>query len=71
MASALHAVGCDGERRIQYRRCDLATRGGDYKTRNVAVEASDAASVLNWYRRLIELRRTVPALSEGDYQTLR
>ena len=44
--------------------------GGDYKTRNVAVEASDAASVLNWYRRLIELRRTVPALSDGDYQTL-
>ncbi len=44
--------------------------GSDYKTRNVAVESADPASVLNWYRRLIELRRTVPALSEGDYNTL-
>ena len=44
--------------------------GSDYKTRNVAVESADPVSVLNWYRRLIELRRTVPALSEGDYNTL-
>jgi len=44
--------------------------GGDYKTRNVAAEMSDPASVLNWYRQLIRLRRQHVALSEGDYHAL-
>ncbi|MDR3763204.1 MAG: alpha-glucosidase [Acidobacteriota bacterium] len=44
--------------------------GADYKTRNVEAEAADAGSVLNWYRRLIDLRRHDVALAEGDYKTV-
>jgi alpha-glucosidase len=35
--------------------------------RNVAVEEGDASSILNFYRRLISLRRRSPALLDGDY----
>lgn len=44
--------------------------GEDYKTRNVAAEMTDSASVLNWYRQLIELRRHNLPLAEGDYKTV-
>jgi glycosidase len=41
-----------------------------YERRNVAAEDTDAASLLNHYRRLIRLRESEPALSRGDYQNL-
>lgn len=37
--------------------------GADYASRNVAAARADPGSVLNFYRRLIALRRTHPALS--------
>ena len=36
-----------------------------HKTRNVEVETSDLNSMLNWYKQLIELRRTNPAIHNG------
>jgi alpha-glucosidase len=38
---------------------------GDYESINVAAELSTPVALLNWYRRLIELRRTLPALRSG------
>lgn len=38
--------------------------------RNVAVEDGDASSILNFYRRLISLRRRSPALLDGDYLSM-
>ena len=37
----------------------------DYHTVNVESESADPESLLNWYRRLIELRRNNPALRSG------
>ena len=37
---------------------------------NVAAQKSDPQSMLSLYRRLIELRRTSPALSVGSYRQL-
>jgi alpha-glucosidase len=37
----------------------------DYKTVNVEVEGREPSSLLNWYKKLIELRRTDPALRDG------
>ena len=42
----------------------------DYKQVNVAVEARDPNSMLNWYKKLIALRRTNPAIHEGDMKML-
>jgi alpha-glucosidase len=42
----------------------------NYTTHNVATEAADPNSVLNWYRGLIKLRRDNPAFYEGDYVSL-
>lgn len=39
-------------------------------TRNRAALAADAESILNFYRRAIQLRRKSPALLEGDYAPL-
>jgi alpha-glucosidase len=41
-----------------------------YRTRNVAVEEKDPNSILNFYKRLISLRRNQPALREGSYEAL-
>jgi len=38
---------------------------GNYRTVNVATESADPDSLLNWYRRLIALRRSNPALHDG------
>ena len=38
--------------------------------RNAASESRDPASVLNFHRRLIALRRRTPALLDGDYREL-
>jgi alpha-glucosidase len=38
-----------------------------YTTHNVAAETADSRSILNFYRRIIELRRTEPALRDGQY----
>jgi alpha-glucosidase len=37
----------------------------NYKTVNVHTELGDPNSLLNWYRRLITLRREIPALHDG------
>lgn len=37
----------------------------NYKTVNVESESTDPDSLLNWYKRLISLRRKIPALSDG------
>ncbi len=42
----------------------------DYKMRNVAAERRDSNSVLNYYKRIIALRRDHPALHEGGYAPL-
>ena len=40
----------------------------DYETRNVASEAADPNSVLAAYRRLLAVRRTLPALQTGAFR---
>src|SRR5215207_2593916 len=37
------------------------------RTKNVAAQERDASSLLNFYKRLITLRRASPALLDGDY----
>ncbi len=39
----------------------------DHATRNVAAQSVDPDSVLSYYRRLIRLRRSLPALEIGSY----
>jgi glycosidase len=36
----------------------------------VADEASDPSSLLNFYRRMLQVRRSTPALVAGDYRAL-
>ena len=38
-----------------------------YRTHNVAAETQDPASILNFYKALLRLRRQNPALLDGDY----
>jgi alpha-glucosidase len=40
------------------------------KTYNVATESSEPGSILEFYRKLLALRRTQPALIDGDYESL-
>jgi alpha-glucosidase len=40
----------------------------DYATVNVASERNDPHSLLNYYRALLALRRTLPALQQGSYR---
>ncbi len=42
----------------------------NYKTVNVQVETPDQDSLLNWYKQLIEMRATNPALREGPLTML-
>jgi alpha-glucosidase len=42
----------------------------NHRTINVQSERSDPESLLNWYRRLIQLRRTVPALRSGSWRAV-
>ncbi len=42
----------------------------NYKTVNVQVEEPAPDSLLNWYKKLIKLRATNPALRDGAYVTL-
>ncbi|MGB4595187.1 MAG: alpha-amylase family glycosyl hydrolase [Anaerolineaceae bacterium] len=39
----------------------------DWKETNVETQNNDPESLLNWYRQLINLRNTHPALNSGDY----
>jgi alpha-glucosidase len=41
-----------------------------YTTTNVKAESTDPNSLLNWYKRLIALRRTNPALISGDMKMI-
>jgi alpha-glucosidase len=43
----------------------------DDRSRNVQQQAADERSIVNLYRRLIELRRRCPSLVEGQYRPLR
>ncbi len=38
---------------------------GNYVALNVAAEAADPKSLLNWHKKLIAMRRTMPALHDG------
>jgi alpha-glucosidase len=40
------------------------------RERNVAMQATDANSILNFYRQLIRLRRRSPALLDGNYSSM-
>ena len=42
----------------------------NYETRNVEVEKKDRNSILNFYKNLIQLRRSQPALREGSYEAI-
>ncbi len=42
----------------------------DYAHRNVAVQSQEPFSMVNFYRRMIWLRRGSPALSEGSYRDI-
>jgi alpha-glucosidase len=42
----------------------------DHDTANVAALSGDPTSILTLYRRLLELRRRMPALAIGDYSSL-
>ncbi|HEY0565029.1 MAG TPA: alpha-glucosidase [Terriglobales bacterium] len=44
--------------------------GDDYKQVNVQAEQSDPNSVLNWYRKMISMRRDNAAISDGDYNAV-
>lgn len=41
--------------------------GNDYKTVNVSAEAEDPNSLLNYYKKLIGLRKENPQLRDGDF----
>ncbi len=41
-----------------------------YRGRNVAAQERDPNSLLNFYRRLIALRRRTPALLDGDFSNI-
>src|SRR5208283_4344412 len=41
---------------------------GDFKAVNVARQLNDPRSMLSLYRRLIQLRKSTPALVEGSYR---
>ena len=43
---------------------------GSYTSINVQTESADPNSLLNWYKKLIELRRTNPALHDGGFVML-
>ena len=43
---------------------------GDFKAVNVARQLNDPHSMLSLYRRLIELRKSTPALVEGSYRAI-
>ncbi len=42
----------------------------NYKEINAAQETTDTASIYNYYRKMIELRKNTPALIYGDYKDL-
>jgi alpha-glucosidase len=42
----------------------------DYRALNVAAQQDDPKSLLNWYRRLIAVRKREPALRAGSYRRL-
>lgn len=42
----------------------------NYETNNVATEQADGNSLLQWYRKLIQLRSTSEALQTGDYEVV-
>ena len=42
----------------------------DSEIRNVALQDNDPGSLLSWYRRLVHLRESQPALARGDFEPL-
>ena len=43
----------------------------NYKKVNVEAQENDENSILNYYKKMIQLRKNTPALIYGDYQDLR
>jgi alpha-glucosidase len=43
---------------------------GDFRAVNVARQSNDPNSMLSLYRRLIQLRKSTPALVEGSYRVV-
>ena len=75
----LDPVGRDGCRSPMQWSSDAPTGGfstsantwlpcGDFKAVNVARQSNDPNSMLSLYRRLIQLRKSTPALVEGSYR---
>jgi alpha-glucosidase len=44
--------------------------GPEVERRNVATQEGDAQSLLNFYKRLIRMRKELPVLTEGSYQSV-
>jgi alpha-glucosidase len=44
--------------------------GPELESRNVTVQAQEVTSLLNFYKKLIWLRKDLPALQEGSYRSL-
>ena len=42
----------------------------DYETVNVEVQEKDADSVLNWYKKLAQIRKEYPVLETGDFEEI-
>jgi alpha-glucosidase len=42
----------------------------DYESVNVEVQEKDADSVLNWFRKLAEIRKEYPVLETGDFEEI-
>ena len=75
----LDPVGRDGCRSPMQWSSDAPTGGfstspntwlpcGDFRAVNVARQSNDPNSMLSLYRRLIQLRKSTPALVEGSYR---
>ncbi|MDO4520723.1 MAG: DUF3459 domain-containing protein, partial [Erysipelotrichaceae bacterium] len=42
----------------------------DYETVNVEVQEKDADSVLNWFKKLAQIRKEYPVLETGDFEEI-
>ncbi len=48
----------------------ITSPGYDYRVVNVEVQKQLPGSLLNWHRRMLTCRRSLPALSQGDFEIL-
>src|SRR5437762_4817373 len=57
-------------RRVQYGGASLATRAASSAEYNVQAESQDPGSILSFYKSLLALRRSAPALRDGEFLPL-